>query len=175
MTREALLLASGVFEVDSDGLIWRIQYRPGVPCDRRRAERAAGSGYLEVRMMHEGQRLHVAAHRLVWVHFNGAIPDGLVINHRNGVKDDNSPTNLEVVTPAENTRHAVRVLGLMKQDGELNHEAKLTVAQVKTIRRRRAAGERLKAIAADFGVSDRCISKIALGQRWRSVEMARAA
>ena len=33
----------------------------------------------------------------------------------------------------------------------------------------RAGGEPLKSIAEDFGVSDRAISKIALGQRWRSI------
>lgn len=175
MTSEQRLLASGLFKVSAAGKIWRIQSRLGHPCQRRRAERATPAGYLQVRATLDGRRYHVGAHRMVWVHFNGPIPAGRVINHRNGSKGDNRPRNLEVVTLSENTRHAIRVLGKMNQDGERNHEAKLTAAQVKTIRERRSAGERLKVIAADFGVSDRSISKIALGRRWRSVEMAHAA
>jgi hypothetical protein len=54
------------------------------------------------------------------------------------------------------------------QSGAKNAMAKLTTGAVATIRQRRAAGERLKAIAVDFGVSDRAISKIALGRRWIS-------
>jgi len=44
--------------------------------------------------------------------------------------------------------------------------AKLTNAQAAEIRARRATGERLKVIAQDYGVTDRTVSKIALGRSW---------
>lgn len=50
--------------------------------------------------------------------------------------------------------------------GASNGTAKLNRGQVARIRERRAAGEPLKAIAADFGVHWGTVSKIALGTRW---------
>jgi hypothetical protein len=46
------------------------------------------------------------AHRLVWESVNGPIPDGMQINHRNGIKTDNRLENLELATASENTQHA---------------------------------------------------------------------
>lgn len=64
-------------------------------------------------------------HRVVYETFYGKIPDGLQINHINGVKSDNRLRNLEVVTASENIRHAVRT-GLKPGDpGETNGMAKL--------------------------------------------------
>jgi hypothetical protein len=63
---------------------------------------------------HEGSRYLVVAlkqknyyvHRLVWEQFNGPIPEGMVINHIDGNKKNNDLNNLELVTHAENIRHA---------------------------------------------------------------------
>ena len=124
------------------------------------------TGYLMGRAMVDKTRLSGLAHRLVWRHFNGPIPVGLVINHRNGDKADNRLANLEVVTPSENARHATRILGVGRctdQNGMMNHAAKLTTDQVWAIRARRAAGERLTSIAADYGIAMQTVSKLARG------------
>lgn len=120
-----------------------------------------------------GKRRSALAHRLVWRHFNGRIPDGLTVNHRNGVKDDNRPSNLELATYVDQMYHAIDELGrhaCLQQDGASNHQAKLTDQQVIEIRRRRAAGEQLVPIANDFGIAMQTVSKIARGDSWRSVE-----
>ena len=52
-----------------------------------------------------------SVHRLVAMAFNGPIPAKLEVNHKNGVKHDNRPENLEYVTHRENMLHAHR-LGL---------------------------------------------------------------
>lgn len=85
------------------------------------------------------------------------------------MKDDNRPENLELATYSEQMIHATRVLGTSaaaKQWGEANHRAKLTEVQVIEIRRRREGGERLAAIAADYGVAFQTVSRIALRDRW---------
>lgn len=152
----------GLLRIDERGRVWR---------GTTRAENNTGK-YLQVRVMRDGVRHHALAHRLVWLHFFGPIPGNLQINHKNGNGVDNRPGNLEVVTHAANARHAARVLRVgrtAEQWGEANHAAKLTRRQVRVIRRRRAKGEQLKAIAADYGISDRTVSKIALGHRWPGV------
>lgn len=167
----------GLFEIDTQGRIWRVAVRRGnrwnadtitTPCTRRRAENRTGSGYLQVRVMQGGCRIHALAHRLVWRHFRGQIPDNMTINHIDGTKDRNNLENLELATLSEQQIHALHILGRGRTDrcGERNAMAKLTTEQVAEIRQRRASGKPLKAIAADFGVSDRTVSKIARGSRW---------
>lgn len=48
-----------------------------------------------------------AVHDLVTAAFIGPKPPGKQVNHKDGVKTNNVPENLEYVTPAENARHAV--------------------------------------------------------------------
>lgn len=43
-----------------------------------------------------------AVHRIIWIMFNGDIPDGLHIDHINGVATDNSIENLRLVTVSKN-------------------------------------------------------------------------
>lgn len=169
----------GELEIDEEGRIWRVAARRWdrwtkktrtLHCQRRRAERLSGQ-YLQVRVMIDGKRANALAHRLVYRHFNGPIPDRLTVNHENGKKQDNNPKNLTLATYTEQQIHATRVLKVghaCNQNGQNNSMAKLTPDQVATIRHRRSTGELLKSIANDYGVSDRCISKIALGHRWAS-------
>ena len=169
-------VTSGELEIDEEGRVWRVAARRWnrwtkttlrIPCARRRAENDLGD-YLQVRVMTNSVRVHAMAHRLVWRHFRGPIPDGLTVNHDDGNKKRNTPSNLELATYSEQQLHALHVLGVGRVDqrGERNAMAKLTGAQVAEIRRRRERGEALKAIAAVYGVTDRAVSKIALGHRW---------
>jgi hypothetical protein len=61
------------------------------------------NGYLIVFV--KGKNLK--AHRVVYSFFNGEIPNGMTINHKNGIKSDNSLNNLEVMTIQENINHAM--------------------------------------------------------------------
>ena len=166
---------AGELTIDSDGRIWRIGARRGdrwggttrlIPCEPRRAEHATGT-YLQVRVMFQGIRVHAMAHRLVWFHFHGPIPSGLTVNHKNGTKTDNRPSNLELATPLEQVLHARKVLrrGKLDQFGTRNAMAQLTTEQVQEICARRADGELLRVLAADYGVREQTISRIARGDR----------
>lgn len=60
-------------------------------------------GYLRVKMNNKS----IEIHRIVAKFFIGERPDGYVVNHKDGDKLNNSPSNLEYVTIAENIRHSV--------------------------------------------------------------------
>lgn len=72
-------------------------------------------GYRMVALTNDSGEIlqNVSLHRLMAKAFLGDFPD-LQVNHKNGNKLDNSLTNLEWVTPSENTRHS-NVNGLRKK------------------------------------------------------------
>jgi ribosome-binding protein aMBF1 (putative translation factor) len=112
------------------------------------------------------------AHRLVYEVFVGPIPEGMQINHKNGIKDDNRPENLEVVTASENKLHAHRVLGLPgninSMPGETNPRAKVNWDQVREIRRRYAVGGiSQQALADEFRLDQTVVSRIVRGTIWK--------
>ncbi len=61
-------------------------------------------GYLEFSNA-DDNRKKTLAHRFIWKVFNGEIPNGMQVNHVNGVKDDNRLVNLELVTRQHNQQH----------------------------------------------------------------------
>jgi hypothetical protein len=66
-----------------------------------------GKGYLRVELAIQGGARKWNVHRIVMLAFRGPPEAGQEVNHRNGQKHDNRLENLEYVTPAENSRHAV--------------------------------------------------------------------
>jgi hypothetical protein len=167
---------NGDLEISLDGTIWRLRKRGwdrwkhqvvSRPCKRVRAEHDCGA-YLQVRIMLDGVRVYALAHRLVYRHFKGAIPDSLTINHEDGKKKRNHPDNLELATYSEQQIHATRILKVghaCNQDGMNNSMAVLTDKQVAEIRERRASGEKLVPIATDYGIAFQTVSRIARGDR----------
>lgn len=51
---------------------------------------------------------HWQMHRLIWTVVNGEIPDGMEINHIDENKDNNSISNLNLMTPKENNNWGTR-------------------------------------------------------------------
>lgn len=161
---------SGELEIDARGRIWRVANRRGgrnrkttivVPCKRKRAEHPLPSGYLQVRVMFDGKRHNALAHRLVYRHFKGKIPQGLLVNHKNYNRSDNRPKNLELHTETESLIDRPT----FNQLGQRNHHCKLSDAQVADIKTRRLGGQTLLSIAKAFGVSFQHVSKICRQQR----------
>lgn len=110
----------GELTIDTQGRVWRVAARRWcrwtnatrtIPCQPRRAEKMSGE-YMQVRVAIDGRRVGALAHRLVWRHFNGPIPEGLTINHKDGIKTNNAPSNLELATISEQAIHAISTLGL---------------------------------------------------------------
>lgn len=159
-------IRSGRLSADESGAVWRRQKRGGhglmVPIDPPvRADIAGCQGYLRVVL----GNVHVRAHRVVWMALRGPIADGLEINHRNGVHDDNRIGNLELATRAENQLHSARVLGNVPR-GEVASGAILDCDAVTEIRRRFKSGDSRKTLANEFGVSYGNVRAIVSGKSW---------
>ncbi len=120
-------------------------------------------GYANVGVSVTGKSSTFRVHRLVWETFRGPIPEGLVINHKDGDPQNNRIGNLECVTTQANILHAFNDLG-RRPTGE-----KLTADMVVRIREDRAMGDSLKTIAKEYGVTATCISYVATGKKWKHV------
>jgi hypothetical protein len=66
-------------------------------------------GYVKYALSKNGIRKDFYAHRLVYESFVGDIEKGKVINHIDGVKNNNSIENLELVSLSQNMVHAYRM------------------------------------------------------------------
>lgn len=103
------LISMGVLSVDSEGRVWKTatlnRYGTITIILPKRAERKI-SKYLTIKFNVDGQQYMVNAHRLVWEVLKGPIPDGLEVNHKDAVKTNNHPMNLELTTHGGNVQHA---------------------------------------------------------------------
>ncbi len=93
----------------------------------------------------------------------------MTVNHRNGVKPDNTPENLEIVSHAENIAHAC-ITGLRNDIGANNNNAALTEADIIEIRDLLSNGISTREIADRFNVKKPCIWKISKGRTWKHLE-----
>ena len=107
-------------------------------------------------------------HRIVVESFVGKIPNGMEVNHINGIKTDNRLVNLEIVTRSENLKHAYK-LGLICTQGERNSQAKLSESDVFSMYDMFRLGHNNAKVAKMFGVHDRYVSLIRHGKRWKHI------
>jgi len=64
-------------------------------------------GYLRTCIHFEGRAVYVLMHRVVWIDSFGLPKDDVAqINHKDTVKAHNLPSNLELMTQAQNMAHA---------------------------------------------------------------------
>lgn len=65
----------------------------------------AANGYRRVSVTIDGKRRDMLAHRVAWILSHGAIPDGMQVDHVNGIRDDNRLCNLRLVLHQENAHN----------------------------------------------------------------------
>lgn len=105
------------------------------------------------------------AHRVAYELAHGPIPDGWVIAHSCDTPNCVNPDHLFLVTQRQNILDSIHkgrynVFGIQKLNAE----------QVREIRKRYAAGELQREIAAAFGIARNTVSGIVSGKSWRHLD-----
>lgn len=126
-----------------------------------------------------GDRL---SHRVAWRLTNGAIPDGLQVLHECDTPACVNPAHLFLGTQADNLRdmhakgrgqagdrHWAKVKPERYQRGEARCQARLTEADVRTIRADYAGGTRLRDLARRYRYSEGSMHAVVNGTKWAHV------
>ena len=121
--------------------------------------------YMVAGMVVSGKRVQIRLHRVIWIACRGDIPEGLEVDHINGIRTDNRIANLRLVTAVGNKANSIR-LG-MDAFGERNGQAKLQATEVSAIRAMLGTGLTQDAIGAQFHVSRQTVSAIKRQENWK--------
>ena len=156
------------FEVSTNGRIRRAVPVRGSSSGYILAGSISRKGYRQVVLRHHGNQRTKKIAPLVARAFVGKPAPGYQINHRNGIKEDDSVANLEYVTASENVRHAFRLGLAAPLRGAAHPLAKLDERQVKAIRAERGRTSQHQ-LALFYGVSQTLISAIQRGVSWSHV------
>jgi hypothetical protein len=162
----------GHYQVSSDGRIRSLDRivitKRGFPKPYRGQElvQSINNGYPQLTLHLSGKSKPRMVHSLVAYAFLGERPEGMEINHINGIKTDNRVSNLEYLTPLENTRHAINMGLVVRKKGEESSNNKLTEKEVLVVRQLLAQKNSDASIARSFGVHYSTIRAIRVRKSW---------
>lgn len=139
------------------------------------------NGYNMVTLKNRFKFITKKVSRIVATHFIENTQNKLEVNHKNGIKNDDTVENLEWVTRSENQRHKIDVLGYkvpqsMKDKqklvrGDKHPQSKLSEKQVFEIKKAMLNGARNKDLAEKYNVHKNYISRIRTGICWKWLEV----
>jgi hypothetical protein len=164
----------GLYEATTDGQILSFTSKlKGNPMKQY----VRKDGYVQVQIRIKQKSKNRLVHILVDRAFNGEIPKGYEINHKDGNKQNNSIENLERVTRKENIRHAIENKLWNPCSGEKHPSAKLKnvdVIQIKELAKNAKISSKykygfFKETAQKFNVHPDAIKRIARNKTWKTL------
>jgi len=126
-------------------------------------------GYPTACLYASGRMKRYFVHRLVYETYVEKVPNGMQINHIDGIKDNNALSNLELVTPKENSQHAWRTGLSKKRIGENCSTSKLKDVDIRKIREMSKSKHTQKEIANTFSIHETNVHYILSGKTWSHV------
>ena len=142
------------------------------------SQRVRADGYVQANLTYApGKKRTVQVHRIITLTFIPNPENKPEVNHKNLVKHHNQAHNLEWVTDQENRDHynlmvytpasKYRPKGPGYQDGECNHQAKLTWDKVEAIRTTyKAGGVSHRQLADQYDISKTQITNLLNNKTW---------
>ncbi len=121
---------------------------------------SAKGGYGRINVSLEGVVRSFAAHRIAYELHNGDLSNDLIVRHVCHNPRCINPRHLKCGTHKQNAQDRIAAQRCASQRGAKNGNAKTTEEDREEIRRRRASGETLKTIAADYGIHFSTVSAI---------------
>lgn len=161
-------LSDGVYHVDSEGNIWkRVNGKDGSSVRMVKPSTHKPTGRVYFTCTFDGISKSVLVNRVVALALLPNPHNHPDVNHIDGNKANNHPSNLEWASRSENEKHAFRT-GLKATRGSQNSNAKLTAAAVLEIRdlAKQSSKLRLIDIAKRYGVSPATIKSIITNKTW---------
>ena len=149
----------GIYEVSSDGEVRNMFGKVLKPW-------LSSRGYPALKLWKNKKYFHCYVHTLVIESFVGIRPEGLEVNHINGIKSDNRVSNLEWISSSENHKHAYNIGIHVAPHGSRHYRSKLNEKKVREIRK---SDESCKSLAVKFKVSACTISQVKTGKSWVGV------
>ena len=159
------------YDVSDLGRLRRVRPSKGTHVGRIGKVRTDSLGYVVFELRQDGRGREFKVHRLVAEAFIGPRPDGLEVNHKDGNKENNRPSNLEYVTRSQNCKHSWDNLPRKTffYRGEEHPSAKLTEVQAREALSLKGV-ESSSAVARRFGVGASTIQEIWKGTRWKHLQ-----
>ena len=115
----------GLYKISDNGKVYSFI----VGRELSQTNNKTGKGYLYVDLHKNGKRRRYLVHRLVAEHFIVNNENKPYVNHKDGDTKNNIVNNLEWVTPLENVKHAVNILGVMNNYALFTERTKREVIQ----------------------------------------------
>lgn len=143
-------------------------------CERIMKPALDGAGYFRTMLKRDsdGKFCTVKVHRLVAYAFLDLVESKNIVNHINGIRNDNRVINLEWCTHSENLKHSFKI-GLSDNKGSKNPAAKLTEIQAKEILdnyeygRKNKTGTTKKEIAQKYNISVGTVRDLVSRKTWK--------
>lgn len=139
----------GLYRVSDQGRVFNIKRNRYIGLTKKEY-----NDHLRLHLYKNGEGKSWGKHQLVLLAFVGECPDGMEVNHINGLKSDNRLSNLEYTTHSDNLRHAY-ISGLTQK------WSKDTAGQVLNLY---AMGWQCRKIGEYLGITKQRVSQILKAQ-----------